>query len=158
MVIDTASGDLPLVCRLPLTADRKDESFQMYRDWIQFLEETWDQQLAIVLSPRRSKYCIGSRDEPLSYPVTYGLGEWVATTLPSLPWVSNEDPEVLKELGDCEMQLPLLSKSTSLCESGVCRTINYAKPWVASILSVIEDGMEEAVDPEEVLEEMDVGV
>ncbi|KAF4616465.1 hypothetical protein D9613_008752 [Agrocybe pediades] len=28
----------------------------------------------------------------------------------------------------------------------------------ASILSVIEDGMEEAVDPEEVLEEMDVGV
>ncbi|KAF4616464.1 hypothetical protein D9613_008751 [Agrocybe pediades] len=98
MVIDTESADPPLVCRLPLTADRKDESFQMYRDWIQFLEETWDQQLAIVLSPRRSKYCIGSRDEPLSYPVTYGLGEWVATTLPSLPWVSNEDPEVLKEV------------------------------------------------------------
>ncbi|KAF9554124.1 hypothetical protein CPC08DRAFT_821877 [Agrocybe pediades] len=96
MNIDDASGDPPLVCRLPLTADRKHQCFQMYRDWIQFLQDTWYQQLAILL--KYSDYYFGRQDEPLSYPVAYGLGKWAATTLPSLPWVSIDDPAVLAEV------------------------------------------------------------
>ncbi|KAF9560344.1 hypothetical protein CPC08DRAFT_762768 [Agrocybe pediades] len=95
---DAEAAEPPIVCRLPWR-DEEDEYNVIYDDWLQFLESRWDKQLKIVLALGADQRWHGfAQDEPLLYPARYKLGSWVATTLPTHPWVlSCNDPQVLEE-------------------------------------------------------------
>ncbi|KAF4611495.1 hypothetical protein D9613_003661 [Agrocybe pediades] len=92
---DVGAVEPPIVCRLP----SRDEDSVIYDDWLQFLERRWDEQLETVLAVDPDGRRPASREhDPLSYPVRYKLGSWIATTLPTHPWVlSCDDPQVLEE-------------------------------------------------------------
>ncbi|KAF9560343.1 hypothetical protein CPC08DRAFT_708151 [Agrocybe pediades] len=100
-VSDSDMENSPVVCRIPYEDDDIMDELPVItcNDWLHFIEICWDHQIKLALSRERpARFSPFIKDEPVSYPVSYHLGAWIATIRPTHPWISSTNPKVLEEL------------------------------------------------------------